>query len=140
MNDWAVTAASGLPLEATIRSMHEANQPYSQASGIIFAALGGALAICWGILVLLPRLKISVWAALLLWSGIIMLGAPAYFFASFSNMNSVGDTFFAWNASAAFSLEAPLYLASGVAVLIAVGTTVKIVVDRTSRKTHTATI
>lgn len=47
----------------------------------------------------------------------------AHRFASFGNLNSVGDTFVGWDADAAFALELPLYIASAIgagAVLVAV--------------------
>lgn len=133
MNDWAVTAASGLPLDATIRTMDSAGQFCGAAAGVLFATLGGTLALGWGFVALLPRFRVSGWAALALWSGIIACGAPAFFFASFGNMNSVGDTFFEWNAEAAFALETPLYFASGLAALLAVAASV-IAVVRTMRR------
>lgn len=122
MNDWAVVAASGLPLDITIAEMAAANQPYSVIPGIIFAAIGGTLALAWGAMILHPRANLPGWASVTIWAGIVALGAPAYFFASFSNLNSVGDTFYDWDAEAAFALEAPLYVSSGVAALIAVTT------------------
>lgn len=122
MNDWAIAAASGVPIDIAIAEMESANQPYSAASGIIFASLGGVLALVWSVLSAHPRVALPGWAALSLWSGVLALGAPAFFFASFGNMNSVGDTFYEWNAGAAFALEAPLYLVSGIAVLVTVAT------------------
>ncbi|WP_422216939.1 hypothetical protein [Glutamicibacter protophormiae] len=52
MNDWAVTAASELPLAATINEMQKAEQNYSRNGGILFAALGMLLALGWGFLTL----------------------------------------------------------------------------------------
>lgn len=120
MNDWAVAAASGLPLDATIAGMESANQPYSHIPGFTFAVIGMVLALVWCLLVMPRRRNMPRGAALLFWAGIIALGAPAYFFSSFANLNSVGDAYPEWNAEAAFALEAPLYLASGIAFLIVV--------------------
>ncbi|ALQ31544.1 hypothetical protein AA310_04980 [Arthrobacter sp. YC-RL1] len=120
MNDWAVTAASELPLEETVAEMRRAEQNYSKNGGIVFASLGVVLAMGWGFLVSQRRFIAANWAALASWGAIIALGAPAYFFFSFANMNSVGDTFYDWNSDAAFSLEEPLYVTSGIAALIAV--------------------
>ncbi|RKS20899.1 hypothetical protein DFO58_1447 [Arthrobacter sp. AG1021] len=120
MNDWAVTAASELPLEETVAEMRRAEQNYSKNGGIVFASLGVVLALGWGFLVSQRRFIASNWAALTSWGAIIALGAPAYFSFSFGNMNSVGDTFYDWNSDAAFALEEPLYVASGIAALVAV--------------------
>lgn len=134
MNVWAVTAASELPLDVTIAEMNAAEQPYSPLPGIMFASLGGALAVAWGFIALKLRARVSGWAALTMQTWIIACGAPAYFYFSFSNMNSVGDTFFDWNAEAAFALEAPLYLVSGIAALVAVATLVMAVIELALRK------
>lgn len=123
MNNWAVTAASGLPLDETIAEMAAIDQAYDSLGGWIFAAIGTALAIAWLVPVISASRKLPAWAAIGSWSLVIALGAPAYFFASFANMNSVGDTFADWNAGAAATLEAPLYIASivSVALLAAMG-------------------
>lgn len=120
MNDWAVVAASEMPLETTIADMDAAGQGYSTIPGFTFAAMGILLALTWGGTTLLRRTSLPIWATVSLWAGIIALGAPAYFFTSFANLNSVGDTYVDWNAEEAFALEAPLYLASVIAFLIAV--------------------
>lgn len=133
MNDWAVTAASGLPLDDTIAAMSAADQPYSTTPGVVFAAIGCTLALVWAVVTLILKIRFSGWIPVAAWAGILAFGALAFFFASFANMNSVGDTFFEWNAAAAFTLEAPLYVASGVAAIIAVIATVFAVV---SRKPH----
>lgn len=120
MNEWAVTAASELPLEETVAEMRRAEQNYSKNGGIVFASLGVVLALGWGFLVSQRRFIASNWAALSSWGAIIALGAPAYFSFSFANMNSVGDTFYDWSSDAAFALEVPMYVASGIAALVAV--------------------
>jgi hypothetical protein len=122
MNDWAVVAASELPLDRTIRDMTAAGQRYTTLPGTIFAAVGGLLALTWGALVLHPRFATPAWAALSLWTAILAFGAPAYFFASFGNLNSVGDTYVDWNGVAASGREHPLYLVSGFAGLAACAT------------------
>lgn len=125
MNDWAVVAASGAPLGTTIADMDAAGQPYSIVPGIGFAAAGVLLALAWGAMTVRPNStrpggRMSSRASTALWGGILALGAPAYFFASFGNLNSVGDTYVDWNSEAAFALEAPLYVVSGIAFLVAV--------------------
>ena len=135
MNDWAVVAASGLPLDTTIADMKAADQQYSTIPGLGFAALGILLALVWGAITMWCRTVLTVWAALSLWAGILVLGAPAYFFASFANLNSVGDTYAEWNSGAAFVLEAPLYAASGFSFLIAMGALAVSLAKAVSRKT-----
>lgn len=120
MNNWAVVAASGVPLDTTIADMNAADQQYSAIPGMVFAALGILLALAWGVMTLYRRTARPNWATGLLWAGIVALGAPAYFFTSFGNMNSVGDTYPDWNFEAASGLEAPLYMTSGIAFLAAV--------------------
>ncbi len=131
MTDWVLVAASEVPLETTITQMRAANQPYSAVPGIIFAVLGGALALTWGVLTLRPRNRLPNWAGVSLWAGILAMGAPAYFFLEFGNMNSIGDTFDNWNTRAAAALEVPLYLISGSAVLIAIAAIVTAVIRAT---------
>lgn len=120
MTDWAVTAGSGRPLAETIIAMQEERQPYSTIPGIIFAAAGAALALGWMSAVLLPRFALPAAPAIAIWGAILAFGAPAYFYLSFGNMNSVGDTFYDWNADAAFALVMPLYLTSGLAAVAAI--------------------
>lgn len=135
MNDWAVVAASEMPLETTIADMHAAGQNYSTIPGFVFAALGLLLGLLWGVTTLFRRTTLPNWAAVSLWAGIITLGAPAYFFMSFSNLNSVGDTYFDWNSEAAFALVAPLYIASGLAFLVVVALMmVTVAIKATARK------
>lgn len=134
MNDWAVAAASGLSIEATVAEMTAANQTYSVIPGIVFASIGGVLAATWMAMALSPRLNLSGWGKLSLWAAIITLGAPAFFFASFGNMNSVGDTFYDWNAEAAFALEMPLYLASGIALIVSISACILAAFRASSRR------
>jgi hypothetical protein len=135
MNDWAVVAASEMPLETTIADMHAAGQNYSKIPGFVYAALGLLLGILWGLTTLFRRIVLPNWAAVSLWAGIITLGAPAYLFLSFANLNSLGDTYFDWNSEAAFALEARLYMASGLAFLVVVATMMTVVVIKaTARK------
>lgn len=119
MNRWAVVAASGVPLEATITAMTAAQQQYSTVPGIVFASVGAVLALTWGVVTLLPRIHLPAWAAISTWGTILALGAPVYFFASFGNLNSVGDTFYDWNSEAAFALASPFYIVSGLSELVA---------------------
>lgn len=122
MNNWAVVAASGFPLGETIVQMAAMDQDYDSLGGWVFATIGTALAISWLVFVFAARRKLAAWAAIGSWSLIIALGAPAYFFASFANMNSMGDTFADWNVGAAAALEAPLYIASIVALALVAAT------------------
>ena len=120
MTNGEITAASGVSLAESIAEMQAAGQPYSVVPGVVFAVAGGLLAIAWAAATLAPALSPSGWSALAVWAAILAFGAPAYFFASFGNMNAVGDTFYEWNAEAAFRLVVPLYLTSAVAALVAV--------------------
>lgn len=134
MNDWAVVAASGVPLGATVAAMDAADQAYSAIPGMVFAVLGILLALAWGVTTMLRRTALPKWATVSLWAGILTLGAPAYFFTSFANLNSVGDTYVDWNSEAASALEAPLYMASGIAFLIAMATLTVAMATTTARK------
>lgn len=120
MTNWEVAAASGVPIDSTISEMNRAGQPYSPIPGILFAVFGAVLAIVWAWLNIGPMSRFSGWFSLAILGAIIACGTPAYFFASFGNMNSVGDTFADWNEGAAFALVSPLYVASGIAALVAV--------------------
>ena len=134
MNDWAVIAASEMPLETTIADMDAAGQTYTTVPGLVFAVMGILLSLAWGVTTLFRRSVIPNWAAVSLWAGIVTMGAPAYFFTSFANLNSVGDTYLDWNAEAAFALEAPLYMVSGLAFLVVVAMMVTAVNKATARK------
>lgn len=134
MNDWTVVAASGMPLETTIADMKEANQQYSTVPGLFFATLGILCALVWGATTLWSRAVLPTSASLSLWAGILALGAPAYFFVSFANLNSVGDTYVDWNSGAAFTLELPLYATSGFAFLIAMGALSVLLAKAVARK------
>lgn len=118
MNNWAVVAGSQLELDETIKAMNAADQDYNILNGMVFAALGLLLAGIWAWITLSNRVTTSPWLAGALWSLILMFGAPAYFFASFANMNSVGDTFADWDIEAAAAFELPLYLVSGGALIL----------------------
>lgn len=119
MNDWAIVAASGIPLDATIAAMAEAKQPYNTVAGWIFAVAGIVLAGVWAAVTAIKKRVLPSWATAGLWGLLLAFGAPAFFYASFANMNSVGDTFYDWNSDAAFALEAPLYIASAAGFAIA---------------------
>lgn len=134
MNDWALVAASETQLETTIADMDAAGQTYTAIPGFAFAAMGILLALTWGAATLFIRTSVPNWATVWVWAGIVTLGAPAYFFASFANLNSVGDTYFDWNAEAAFAFEAPLYMASGIAFLVVVAMAVPAAIKVTARK------
>ncbi|MHA7175890.1 hypothetical protein ACX80D_04490 [Arthrobacter sp. Sr24] len=134
MNDWAVIAASEMPLETTIADMDAADQTYTTVPGFVFAVMGILLSLAWGVTTLFRRSATANWAAVSLWAGIVALGAPAYFFTSFTNLNSVGDTYLDWNAEAAFALEAPLYMVSGLAFLVVVAMMVTAVNKAMARK------
>ncbi|ALO68682.1 hypothetical protein AS189_18540 [Arthrobacter alpinus] len=109
-----------LMLRTAIAAMDAAGQNYTPRPGIVFAALGILLALAWGVTTIVRRTVLSHWAAVSLWAGIITLGAPAYFFMSFANVNSVGDTYSDGNSEEAFAVEAPLYMVSVAAFLVVV--------------------
>lgn len=117
MNRWAVAAASEVPLSTAVADIAAAGQTYSTLPGFIFASAGLLFALAWVTFVL--RQPVRLPAAVAIWAGLIAAAAPAYFFLSFGNLNSVGDTYPDWNSEAAFAVEAPLYLVSALALLIA---------------------
>ena len=88
MNDWAVVAASNMPLETTFADMNAAGQTYTTIPGFVFAAMGTLLALAWGVTTFFRRTALPNRATVSLWAGIVTLGAPAYFFTSFANLNS----------------------------------------------------
>ncbi|PRB68784.1 hypothetical protein [Arthrobacter sp. MYb213] len=135
MNDWPVVAASGMPLDTTIADMKVEDQQYTTIPGLFFAALGILFALIWGATTVWRRAKLPNFAALSLWAGILALGAPAYIFTSLANLNSVGDTYVDWNSGAAFILEAPLYVTSGIAFVIAVGALTVVLAKASAGKT-----
>lgn len=124
MNNWAVVAASGIPLDATIAELSAAGQPLDVVGGIVFAAIGAMLALAWGAMALLKRGAMPGWAAFVTWCAIVAMGAPAYFFGAFGNLNSVGDVIYGWDSDAANGIAAPLYIVSGVAAMLATVTLV----------------
>lgn len=120
MTRWELTAASGLPFADTVAAMDAAGQPYSAVSGVAFAVVGIVLALIWATWTLAPAIRPRRWPAVAVWGMLLAFGAPAYFFASFMNMNSIGDTFYDWNADAAFRTVAPLYLVSAAGAVLTV--------------------
>ncbi|GAA1791257.1 hypothetical protein [Leucobacter iarius] len=118
MNDWEMTAASHLPLDQTVAHMRAAEQPVSAIPGLLFAATGISLAVAWASLLLAKRL--SIFASIVGWAAIIAFGAPAYFWFSFGNMMSVGDTFPDWDSEAAIAIADRFYLASGIALAVGI--------------------
>ena len=120
MTRWELEAATGLPIKDTVAAMAADEQSYSVIPGVVFAVTGGLLAIVWAVTTHTAAGRVSGWLSAALWAAIVALGAPAYFFASFGNMNSVGDTFYDWDSQAAFALVSPLYVISGVAAVVAV--------------------
>lgn len=120
MNSWAVTAASGFPLDRTIIDMAAAGEPYSAVPGYFYFGFGVLLAVVWGTVSLNRNFSISGPATLSLWAWTLTVGAPAYFMFSTWNLMSIGDTYYDWNSDAAGSLSVPLYVVSGVAFVIAV--------------------
>jgi hypothetical protein len=120
MSRWELEAASGLPIKDTVAAMAADEQSYSVIPGVVFAVTGGLLAIVWAVTTHTAAGRVSGWLSAALWAAIVALGAPAYFFTSFGNMNSVGDTFYDWDSQAAFALVSPLYVISGVAAVVAV--------------------
>lgn len=118
MNDLAVAAASNVPLDTAVADMTAAGQGYSTIPGLVFAAAGCVLAVTWLILAVGPGREMPGWMLAAGWGAFMVMGAPAYFLASFGNLNSVGDTYVGWNAEAAWAWEKPIYLLSGLAGLL----------------------
>lgn len=121
LNDWAFAAASEESLKQAIATMDAAGESYSATPGYVFAAIGVLLTLTWATLNLHPRVRLPAWGSVSVWATVLAFGAPAYFLASFGNLMSVGDTYPDWNAEAAHALAAPLYLVSGAAAVLAVG-------------------
>lgn len=134
MNDWAIVAASGLPLDATVTEMALAKQSYSAIPGIVFAVAGILLALGWAAVTLARRVQIPWWGSLAIWAAIITFGAFAYYFSSLGNMMSVGDAFYEWDSEAAWSLQAPVYLVGGIAFLVSVGALITGIVQGVTAK------
>lgn len=120
MNRWEIAAASRIPFDEAVAGMEAAGQPYNPAPGVIFAVAGVILAAGWAYARRATERRASQRWSLGAWGAIVALGAPAYFAASFSNMNSVGDTFYDWDAAAAFAVVSPLYALSAIGAVIAV--------------------
>lgn len=120
MNSWAVTAASGFPLDRTMADMAAAGEPYSAIPGYFYFGFGVLLAVVWGTATLIQRFSVTAPAALSLWAWALALGAPTYLLFSTRNLMSIGDTYYDWNPEAAGSLSVPLYVISGVAFVIAI--------------------
>src|SRR5699024_1154966 len=74
----------------------------------------------WLVSAAVPARGISPTLSVAAWATVLAFGAPAYFFASFGNLNSVGDTFVEWNAAAAAALPLPLYVTSVAAGVVAI--------------------
>ncbi len=70
------------------------------------------------------RIAIAVAGSLLvlavIYLALLVLGSPAYFMLSFTNLNSIGDTYADWDSEALARLEAPLYLTSLAAMIVLV--------------------
>ena len=120
MNSWAVTTASGFPLDHTMADMAAAGEPYSAIPGYFYFGFGVLLAVVWGAATLIRRFSVTTPAAISLWAWTLTLGAPAYVLFSTWNLMSIGDTYYDWNSEASGSLSVPLYVISGVAFVIAV--------------------
>ncbi len=120
MNNWAVTAASGFPLEPTMTDMAAAGEPYSAIPGYFYFTIGVLLAITWASLALKRSAPLAGSAALAIWAGVLTPAAPAYFMFSTRNLMSVGDTYWEWNGEAAFALSQPLNIISVIAAVVTV--------------------
>jgi hypothetical protein len=122
INNLGLVAGSGLPLEETLSAMVEAREPASMVQGYVLVVVGIAAATYWAI----DSIRDARRGALVVltgWCAALVLGAPFLFFSGFWNLNSLGDTFFDWDMEAVAALERPLYLTSGLAlvVLVALG-------------------
>lgn len=119
MGLWEPVAGSGLPIAETREAMTLAGESLSDVPGIIFAVAGIALAATWAFVSLRePRRRLSTSASG--YSILLVLGAPAYFYLSFGNMNSVGDAFPDWHPEAALAVALPFYLVGVVALVASV--------------------
>lgn len=119
MNDWAVVAASQVPLATVITDMESVGESYSPVAGYVFATIGITLVGVWALMVIKSGESLPAWASVMLWAGILAGGAVAYFVISFGNLNSVGDTYYDWKSEAAWALERPLYQISFAALCVA---------------------
>ena len=77
MSRWELEAASGLPIKDTVAEMAAADQEYSVIPGVVFAIIGGLLAIAWVVTTLAAAGRVSGWLSAALWAVIVALGAPA---------------------------------------------------------------
>ena len=118
MTRWELAAGSGLPPEETIARIEAAGESFSEAPGVFFAVVGVLAALAWAAATLARATRGSGLGSLAAWGVIVALGAPSYFFWSFPNMMSVGDTFDPWHPDAAFALVSPLYVVSSIGALI----------------------
>lgn len=129
---WAVEAGSGAPLGEARAAMQRAGQTYGIWPGVVFAVAGLLLGAAWAAVGVRNR-TIPAWVLLAGWCGIVMLGSPAFFAAGFSNLMSVGDTFFGWHPDAAWAVERPFHLASAAAALLLLGTLIAVAVRAVRR-------
>ncbi|MBK0417985.1 hypothetical protein JD276_02910 [Leucobacter sp. CSA1] len=120
INDWAVVAASGVPLERARAAMTAEGQPYSAAPGVAFAVAGVLLGAAWAAVTGAVR-AIPGWGCSAGWCALLMLGSPAFFAAGFSNMMSVGDTFVDWRPDSARAIERLFHLSSAIAGILLLG-------------------
>ncbi|HMR49834.1 MAG TPA: hypothetical protein PKE40_11155 [Arachnia sp.] len=116
INDLGLVAGSGLSRDATIAAMKAAGQPASMIPGFLFLAAGVAIAGAWALFAHRRSEITPGWIAAG-WCVALVLGTPAYFFASFWNVNALGDTFYDWHAEAVADLARPLHLISAIALI-----------------------
>ena len=116
INNLGLVAGSGLPLEATLTAMDEAGETASMIQGYALVAIAAAASGYWAVDSL--RRRRGAVTVLVGWCVALVLGAPLLFFSGFWNLNSLGDTFYDWNMEAVAALERPLYLTSGLALVV----------------------
>lgn len=119
INNLGLVAGSGLPLDETLAAMELAEQPASMIPGYVFLIVGLATAAFWALNSLLSRRRSST-QVVVGWCVALTLGAPFLFSSGFWNLNSLGDTFYDWHMEAVAALERPLYLVSGLSLIVLV--------------------
>lgn len=128
-NNLGLVTGSGLPLDETIAAMAAAEQPASMIPGYLFLVESLAVAAAWCILSH-RRHDIEPLTVAMGWCALLTLGAPAFFYAGFWNLNSLGDTFADWHSDALLALERPLYLVSAAALIGLIALSVRRAISR----------
>jgi len=107
-----VAAVPGRSLEQIRNEMHAAGESPADLAPVIFLVLGVAIAVV--VATILIRTRASAQLAVLLCLAVLVLGAPAFFIASFGPGMSLSDTFLI-SGGVTLPGVAPLYLVSAIA-------------------------